>query len=177
MATTYTLISSVTVGSGGAANIEFTSIPADYTDLCVKLSLRTTADNSYFMEQVYMQFNNHTTSGDYAFVNLITYTGSSIESDKSNSSNKFYVDLAPCSTATSNTFSNSEVYIPNYTSSNYKSISIDRVAENNNSLSWLSFQAAIYNKTNVISSVKIVPNQGFNFVQYSTAYLYGISNA
>ena len=42
MANTYTLISSVTVGSGGAANIEFTSIPATYTDLLLKLSTRTT---------------------------------------------------------------------------------------------------------------------------------------
>jgi hypothetical protein len=33
MATTYEIIASVTVGSGGAANIEFTSIPATYTDL------------------------------------------------------------------------------------------------------------------------------------------------
>jgi hypothetical protein len=33
MANTYTLISSVTVGSGGTCNIEFTSIPATYTDL------------------------------------------------------------------------------------------------------------------------------------------------
>ena len=40
MATTYTLISSVTVGSGGAASIEFTSIPADYTDLLLKVSMR-----------------------------------------------------------------------------------------------------------------------------------------
>jgi hypothetical protein len=39
MANTYTLIaSSVTVGSGGAANIEFTSIPATYTDLVSALS-------------------------------------------------------------------------------------------------------------------------------------------
>jgi hypothetical protein len=38
MATTYDLISSVTVGSGGAANIEFTSIPATYTDLVVLFS-------------------------------------------------------------------------------------------------------------------------------------------
>jgi hypothetical protein len=37
---TYTLISSVTVGSGGAANMGFTSIPATYTDLLVKLSAR-----------------------------------------------------------------------------------------------------------------------------------------
>jgi hypothetical protein len=36
MATTYEIIASVTVGSGGAANIEFTSIPATYTDLVLK---------------------------------------------------------------------------------------------------------------------------------------------
>jgi len=33
-------IQTVTVGSGGAANIEFTSIPQTYTDLVVVLSLR-----------------------------------------------------------------------------------------------------------------------------------------
>ena len=37
MANTYTLIASLTVGSGGAANIEFTSIPATYTDLLPEL--------------------------------------------------------------------------------------------------------------------------------------------
>ena len=41
MADTYTLISSVTVGAGGASSIDFTSIPATYTDLLVKFSLRT----------------------------------------------------------------------------------------------------------------------------------------
>ena len=41
MANTYTLIASSTAGSGGAAYIEFTSIPNTYTDLLVMLSLRT----------------------------------------------------------------------------------------------------------------------------------------
>jgi hypothetical protein len=36
MATTYEAIATVEVGSGGAANIEFTSIPATYTDLVIK---------------------------------------------------------------------------------------------------------------------------------------------
>ena len=40
MATTFTKIASVTVGSGGASSIDFTSIPSTYTDLCVKLSTR-----------------------------------------------------------------------------------------------------------------------------------------
>jgi hypothetical protein len=47
MATTYEIIASVTVGSGGAANIEFTSIPATYTDLVVLFSART--DRSAFL--------------------------------------------------------------------------------------------------------------------------------
>ena len=37
MANTYVAIATVTVGSGGAASIDFTSIPATYTDLVVKL--------------------------------------------------------------------------------------------------------------------------------------------
>jgi hypothetical protein len=40
MADTYTLISSVTVGAGGASSIDFTSIPATYTDLLIKVSAR-----------------------------------------------------------------------------------------------------------------------------------------
>ena len=40
MALTYTALASVTVGSGGAANIEFTSIPGTYTDLVMLVSLR-----------------------------------------------------------------------------------------------------------------------------------------
>jgi hypothetical protein len=38
MAATYKLIETVTVGSGGAANIEFTSIPQTYTDLKLVIS-------------------------------------------------------------------------------------------------------------------------------------------
>jgi hypothetical protein len=44
MANTFTLIASSTVGSGGAASIDFTSISSTYTDLVVKLSLRNTED-------------------------------------------------------------------------------------------------------------------------------------
>ena len=43
MAGTYKLIGSVTVGAGGAANIDFTSIPSTYTDLAIKVSYRSTA--------------------------------------------------------------------------------------------------------------------------------------
>ena len=46
MPNTMTLISSSTVGSGGTASISFSSIPNTYTDLVVKLSVRSTASTN-----------------------------------------------------------------------------------------------------------------------------------
>jgi hypothetical protein len=59
MATTYKLISSVTVGSGGATTMTFSSIPQTYTDLLLKISSRNTtggADNHR------VTFNGNTTN-------------------------------------------------------------------------------------------------------------------
>ena len=57
------LISSVTVGSGGASSIDFTSIPQTYTDLVVRWSTRGTAATVY--DQVYVKFNNTTSNLSY----------------------------------------------------------------------------------------------------------------
>jgi hypothetical protein len=63
MATTYEAIATVEVGSGGAANIEFTSIPATFTDLVVKASLQT--DNAETLDGVGVSFNSNTS--DYYY--------------------------------------------------------------------------------------------------------------
>jgi len=55
MATTYTLISSVTVGSGGAATMTFSSIPQTYTDLLVRVSARNTSTSGSGLN---MRFNS-----------------------------------------------------------------------------------------------------------------------
>jgi hypothetical protein len=55
MAITYTLISSVTVGAGGAASMSFTSIPSTYTDLVVFCSGR--AANSFTSAGLLLKFN------------------------------------------------------------------------------------------------------------------------
>ena len=60
MATTYSLISSVTVGSGSAATIGFTSIPATYTDLLLSYSARI--DQTGIVRQVDISFNGSTSN-------------------------------------------------------------------------------------------------------------------
>jgi hypothetical protein len=77
---------------------------------------------------------------------------------------------------TANTFSNGEIYIPNYAGSNYKSWSSDAVTENNATSADMSLVAGLTSITAAITSITIAGAAG-NLVQYSTAYLYGVSNA
>ena len=166
MATTYTLISSVTVGSGGAANIQFTSISGTYTDLLIKASLRT--DQSNVLRSYKVQPN-----GTDITARRIGTEGNP-QAPYSDTGITIYLNGTG---ATSSTFNNSEIYIPNYASTTtYKSSSIEAVAENNGVDGGISMQAGLYSSNNAITSITLVPSLG-NFVQYSTAYLYGISNA
>ena len=168
MANTYTLISSVTVGSGGAANMEFTSIPSTYTDLVVKITGRSSGSDT----SIELSFNNNTSNRTtrYLFGN-----GSSASS--ANDTNMYITSSIVPSTSTASTFSNAELYIPNYAGSNNKSSSVDGVSENNATASNMALTANLWSNTAAITSIKLTPAGGGNFVQYSTAYLYGISSS
>jgi len=172
MANTYTLISSVTVGSGGAASIDFTSIPATYTDLVIKVSARS--DYASVNDAVAMKLNGST-------ANMTTkqlYGTGSAAGSGSDTINK--AGYSAGANDTSNVFGNVEFYIPNYASSNYKSSSGDGVNEYNGTGAFLELNANLWSNTAAITSISLYsPNGGgsVKFVQYTTAYLYGISNA
>lgn len=174
MATTMTLISTATVGSGGATSITFSSIPSTYTDLCLKVSLRK--DSNYTRRILQLTFNG-VTSG---YLDRALYgNGTSAASDTNlgGTAAIAIVDV-PAALATSNTFSNIEIYIPNYTSSNSKLISVDGAGEDNSATNpLLGITAGLSNITSAISSINLYTDQGGNFVQYSTASLYGIKNS
>ncbi len=172
---TYTLISSVTVGSGGAANIEFTSIPQTYTDLVLKFSLRTdiAGGGPY---NVGLRVNG-SSSSIYNTKRLYGFN-SSVSSFTATAESATLAGQTTTAGDTANTFASSEIYLPNYTSSNYKSGSTDAVHENNGSAE--RFLAAnLIQTTSAITSIELLITGGttYTFVQYSTAYLYGISNA
>ena len=167
---TYTLINSVTVGSGGAATIDFTSIPSTYTDLLIKFSLRDDFAGGVY-DNLVIRFNNITTN--YSEKNLYG-NGSTAASASTGTTVLRYING---NTSTSNTFGNGEMYIPNYAGSTNKSSSIDTVTENNGTEAWASLNALLWSNTSAITSVKLTPSSGTLFLEYSTAYLYGISNA
>ena len=172
MATTYTLINSTTVGSGGVSSVTFSSIPNTYTDLVVKVSVRSSSSGQGY--GLYCRFNNDS-SGNYSWI-WLRGVGSSAGSGGNTGSSLILTGLLDTNGDTSNTFSSHEIYIPNYTSSNYKSTTSDNVTENNGTTAFAYMVAGLWSATAAITSITLSPASD-NFVQYSTFYLYGISNS
>ena len=173
MANTYILIASSTVGSGGASTIDFSSIPSTYTDLLLKVSLRNSSANDRRI--LFIRFNG-LTSG-YTDTSIRGYNASALSQTDNGGTNSTPVWDLPAANATANTFSNQEIYIPNYASSAQKSISSDGIGENNGANGAIAgLTAALLNTTSAISSMSLFCSPG-DFVQYSTAYLYGIKKS
>lgn len=170
MPNTYTLISAVTVGAGGAASIDFTSIPSTYTDLCLKISVRSNRAASTW-DNTQLKVNNSTANMSNRY---LSGNGASAASGSLTVS---YIGDVPATGATSNTFANQEIYIPNYAGSTNKSMSVDSVAENNGTTAYAYFDANLWSQTTAINQLTIFSGNGDNFAQYSTAYLYGVKNA
>jgi hypothetical protein len=163
-------ISTVTVGSGGAASIDFTGIPQTYTDLILKISARSTSSSG----DCRIELNG---SGGTAYSGRVLYGDGSAAASASNTGAALMSWGAGAinrSTTTSSTFANTDVYIPNYTSSNNKSVSTDSVEENNATQAYSQLAASLWANSAPITSIKLTPSGSGNFVQYSSATLYGI---
>ena len=167
MADTFVKIATVTVGAGGAANITFNSIPQTYTDLLVKVSARADA----LQVTLVAEFNANTTGYTSRYV-----YGDGSTAASGSASAAYFGGVNP-STYTANTFGNTEIYIPNYTSSNNKSLSSDSVIENNATAATAALWAGLWSNSSAITSIKLSLLSSANFVQYSTATLYGILKA
>lgn len=168
MPDTFVKIASVTVGAGGSSTIDFTSIPSTYTDLCLKLSARSTSAGA---EAAIIEFNGSTTG----------FSGKRLAGEGTGGATTDTLTniRAAINTAadTSSTFSNGEFYVPNYAGSANKSVSLDMVLENNATAAVQSLVAGLWSNTAAITSIKLSLNAGGSFVQYSTATLYGIKSS
>ena len=163
-----TLISTVTAGSGGAASLSLTSIPQTFTDLFLQVSCRAaTAPTTTIL----MYVNNNGAS-IYSQRNL-DGDGATTGSNSASSASGFVI-AANGSGQTANTFGNASVYIPNYTGSTNKSISVDSVLENNATSVLMRLTAGLYASTTAITQLDFLYASG-NLAQHSTISLYGIT--
>jgi hypothetical protein len=169
MAVTYKLIETVTVGSGGAASIEFTSIPQTFTDLLVVYSTRS--DRAVGSATTIAIKLNGSTSSFTARV--LEGSGSSASSGTGTND----IAIISQATSTASVFGSGQTYIPNYAGSTNKSFSSDSVQETNGATSFQQLWAGLWSDTSAITSISILPPSTINFVQYSSASLYGIKNS
>jgi hypothetical protein len=161
-------IQTVTVGAGGAASIDFTSIPQTYTDLCVLLSYRAAVAGP---TDGNISFNSSTANFSWKSV---LGTGSSAVSSNNTTNNA--LGQVQGANATASTFANVQIYIPNYAGSTNKSFSVDYVTENNATLAYAGLVAGLWSNSAAITSVGISLASG-NLVEHSTATLYGVTSA
>ena len=149
------------------STVSFSSIPQGYTDLKLVASVRNNVNNPSSTTYLYLNgvLTNRTAK--------VIYGTGSVTGSYSNTGG--IAGDTNGGTSTANTFSNQEIYIPNYTSSAYKSYSIDAITEDNSTTTnnTLMFLAGLWSSTAAITSIDLGLSPD-SFIAGSTFTLYGI---
>jgi hypothetical protein len=172
--TSFESIATVTVGSGGAANVEFTSIPATFTHLQIRGISRST--RSATGDYIALQFNSDTGS-NYAYHGF-QGTGSSATAFGLATQTFVDIERAAGANATASVFGASIIDILDYANTNkYKTVRCLGGIDNNGSGDIL-FNSGLWQNTNAVTTITLKTQAGSsNFAQYSHFALYGIRSA
>lgn len=161
-----TLISTVTVGAGGATQIEFADIPQTGKDLLLKMSIRDTQN----YDTGAIQFNSNTSNYNFR---ILKGLGSSVS--RNTQAQNWLEGILNASNFTASTFASTDLYVPNYTNANTKSLSWDAVNENNAAANLSVTGGMTWNNTSAITNIKIIHFVANGLAQHSSASLYIIS--
>lgn len=158
----YESIQTVTVGSGGQTQIDFTSIPSTYKHL----QLRAIAKGSTNLYSP-IRFNGDTTSSNYK-LHEIYGSGASTTPTSSADSNAYLNNILGTN------YNGVIMDILDYTSTNKnKTVRMVNGIDNNGTGSIIFCSILWLNSSSAISSIRFTVNTG-NFAQYSSFALYGI---
>ena len=162
--TSYESIATVTVGSGGASSVSFTSIPSTYTHL----QIRGIARSGTTIESYVVQFNSDTGS-NYSWHQLI---GDGATASASGSASQTLMVTAIFNNSTS-TFGGSIIDILDYANTNkYKTVRTLSGYDANGS-GYVTLRSGSWQSTNAITSIVLTAG----FAQYSQFALYGIKGS
>jgi hypothetical protein len=168
MPNTYTLLETITVGAAGASSVTFNSIPSTgYTDLKIVMSVRSANASNFDNPRISINGSTSTFTRKEIYGESGS-VGAEQPSDR-------IIGNCPAANTTSNTFGSLEFYLPNYTSSNYKTWSCDSVTENNSATNSMWLLAGLWSTTTAVSTIAVSLQTGGNFAQHSTFSLYGVS--
>jgi hypothetical protein len=172
MAQNYVLLETIEL-SQSASSVTFDNLPTTgYTDLKIVVCARSNRATE-IRDELLVRLNSD--SGNNYSYRTLRGSGSAADSQSGTSGSAIFRNDMPASGATANTFSNQEIYIPNYRGSTAKSISIDSTMENNATSSFIFLTAGIWSGTDPIISITLLPETS-TFTANSTFSLYGIAS-
>ena len=178
--TDYESIATVSVGSGGAANVEFTSIPGTFTHLQVRAFASDDRGGGQGADAWRMQFNSDT-SANYSYHSVRGYGSGVATEAAANASHLFGYSWG--TSAAPNIFGAGIFDILDYANTNkYKTVRVLNGVDLNGVVGTGGDVALIsgsWRNTNAITSIKIYPDTyaATEWNQYSHFALYGIKGA
>jgi hypothetical protein len=162
-------IATTTVGSGGAANVTFSSIPQDYTHLQIRYITRTVSANAE--DQYYINYNG-VTSSNYRS-HQVYGTGASAVSSDFGTSTVGSLGIIPGGTTTAGIFSVGFVDILDYTNTNKYKTYRNLTGFDKNGSGQINLTSGVLLSTlDAITSVAFRSNS--NLAEYSSFALYGV---
>jgi hypothetical protein len=152
------------LATGGAASINFNSVPQIYDDLYLVWSTRYVPSSG--MTKTKIIFNGSSSNFSY----LLLQGNGATTASGANTINLGGMNNG--SDTTANTFSSNQMYISDYTSNLNKNYSVDAVSENNATTAYQDIWSGLWSNSAPITNIAL--SGDVNFAQYSSASLYGI---
>ena len=159
----YASIQTVTVGSGGASSITFSSIPSTYTHLQIRGICQIASDPG-----LNFYWNGDTTHSNYYSHGLLG-SGSSASAG-SYSSNPFLI----YNTSSGSAFGAFVIDLLDYTNTQKYKVSRSLHGNDNNGSGYINFFSGLYKSTSAITSLTIQNEYSNTIAQYSSFALYGV---
>lgn len=166
--TSFESIATVTVGSGGTSNIQFTSIPSTYKHLQVRGQLRTNRGLAY--DSVNITANSVTSYASHD----IEGDGSSASAAGAGSGTRIEYNGIAGNGGTANVFAGVVLDILDYTDTNKNKTFRYLNGYDLNGSGKISFSSGVMLSTAAITSLTFAPQNSSLFQQYSQLALYGI---
>lgn len=164
-ANSYESISTVTVGSGGASTVTFSSIPSTYTHLQIR-SLNQTGANAV------IRFNSDASGTNYR-AHYIEGDGTNISAGTVQAGGYDGGYAIVGKGPVSNTYGGAIIDILDYANTNKYKVSRGISGIDQNGSGYLDYISSVWMSTAAISSITFA-SVGTTFAQYSSFALYGI---
>jgi hypothetical protein len=171
-AASYESISTVTVGAGGASSVVFSSIPATYQHLQIRLIARTNRAGNV-NDNVTIYYNSDTSQNNYTYHDF-GGDGSGVFQFGTGAPTVNQMHSASGATASANVFGVGITDVLDYTNTNKNKVLRNLGGVDNNGSGRVAMTSGMWLNTNAITSITLVPSVGTSFNEYSQFALYGI---